>query len=177
MNPFMITSNQSYGLQFDELKKATTDLFHNDLDEESDDNEQEDDSVTNESKIDFLYTRESDRIGEGVPCSQHPAVAQLPRALVPTTKRKKKKTTCDNHESASNGQSQSNIRTQDQVKKILNSYHHNPKEESPLYSTTANMIGMKKPSVATYTVERHPRSQQFSKSYNQIMFRDHGLNY
>ena len=164
MNPFMITSNQSYGIQLDKLKATRDILKKNENKEENDNN----DATENEEQHDlsFLYTRESDRIGEGVQLSDHPLAKQF------RMKNKKR-----NQIVCAQEKINSTIRySQDEVKGILDQYNHAPKDESPLYSTTANSIGLKKPSIATYTSQRYARSQQFSKSFNRTMYRDHGLN-
>jgi len=62
------------------------------------------------------------------------------------------------------------------VNSLLNSYRHAPKPEHALYPTTSNDIGLKKPSKATYVLERHSRQQRFSNSFNGILYRDQGLN-
>lgn len=164
MDPFMITSNQSYGLQLNELKMATDILGVNNK------NENENQFTNETPDLTFLYTRESDRIGEGVPLSGYPLAKQFRKKINET----RKQITCEGEKGNT---CKSTIRSHDQVKAILDEYNHAPKEQSPLYTTTANVIGMKAPSVATYTAESHQRSQQFSKSYNRMMFRDHGLNY
>ena len=62
------------------------------------------------------------------------------------------------------------------VTRLLNSYNHDPKDQNPLYATTQNEFGIKKPTAATYTTERLARNQAFSNSYNSQMPRDQGLN-
>ena len=62
------------------------------------------------------------------------------------------------------------------IARTLESYNHDPKDQNPLYATTQNEFGIKKPTVATYTSERLPRNQQFSNSFNSQMPRDQGLN-
>jgi len=43
------------------------------------------------------------------------------------------------------------------VERLLNSYKHAPKGQNPLYATTQNDFGIKKPTTATYTSERIAR--------------------
>jgi hypothetical protein len=62
------------------------------------------------------------------------------------------------------------------VERTLQSYNHNPRKENPLYATTTNEFGMKKPTVATYTADRVARDQKFSNAFNSMMPRDQGLN-
>ncbi len=58
MNPFMITTNQSYGLQLNEFKEVLKNKSANDGVKVT----KEDEALD----MKFLFTRESDRIGEGV---------------------------------------------------------------------------------------------------------------
>merc|ERR1719502_1968936 len=62
------------------------------------------------------------------------------------------------------------------VAEVLDAYNHNPKEEHPMYITTNNFFGKKRPTIATFTGERMARSQNFSNSFNRIKYRDQGLN-
>lgn len=48
---------------------------------------------------------------------------------------------------------------------LLKSYKHTVKEENPLYSTTNNDIGIKRPTGATFTFERRARQQGFRYTY------------
>ena len=73
-------------------------------------------------------------------------------------------------------ESRSSIISAEEMKSTLDNYNHVPKIENPLYTTTANEFGSKKPSQATLTKMRYMRSQSFSKSFNRIMFQDQGLN-
>ena len=161
-HPFMITSNQSYGLQIEKLKAVNNSL-------DTSINTHTEHEMEHKHDLSFLYTKESDCIGQGVPPSEHPLAKQFRKKI---HKPRKVTTSMNDQNSISN-----KIQSQDHVKALLSQYNHAPKLQSPLYTTTANTYGMKKPSAATYTAERHARSQQFSKSYNRMMFRDHGLNY
>ena len=60
--------------------------------------------------------------------------------------------------------------------RLIASYNHAPKPEHPLYPTTANTVGIKRPSRATYVLDRRSRQQRFSNSFNGIRYRDQGLN-
>ena len=62
------------------------------------------------------------------------------------------------------------------VQKLLDSYSHDPLRQNPLYLTTQNEVGLKKPTEATVTSERLAKKQEFSRSFNGIMPRDQGLN-
>jgi len=81
------------------------------------------------------------------------------------------------HESSTNPFIHSILRSQkDDVSVLLASYNHAPKDQNPLYATTQNDFGIKKPTEATYTSERLPRKQGFSNGFNSQMPRDQGLN-
>ena len=175
-NPFMITSNMNYGINVLELKKVNDILNEEDHQRESSTEEtaatptkaqqaEQEDEENNYSDLSFLYTRESDRIGEYAELSQSPLAKQF-RAKPPRRKKVKRAPEFAPQEEPS----------REVIAAVLESYNHAPKTENPLYQTSANSIGSKKPSLATYTANRHPRKQAFSKSFNRKMFRDHGLN-
>eukprot|EP01083_Nonionella_stella_P004920 14373_1 len=174
-NPFMITSNMNYGINVLELKKVNDILNEEDHQRESSTEETaaiptkaqeaEHGEERNYSDLSFLYTRESDRIGEYAELSQSPLAKQF-RAKPPRRKKVKRAPEFAPQEEPS----------REAIAAVLDSYNHAPKPENPLYQTSANSIGSKKPSLATHTANRHPRTQAFSKSFNRKMFRDHGLN-
>jgi len=163
INPFMITSNQSYGIQLHELKMMNEILNKEDEPQVEHD---EHEKFEKQHDLSFLYTRESDRIGEGVQLSDHPLAKQFRMR-----NERRKQVTCTDESVTLNV-----IHSQDQVKTILDKYNHAPKDENPLYSTTANVIGSKRPTMATHTAIKSARSQTFSRSFNRTMFRDTGLN-
>ena len=177
LNPYMITSNQSYGLQLNELKKMNAMLEKDEIFEETKSQMKDDDATTTEkddtsqshnqnTNLSFLYTRESDRIGEGVQLSNYPLAKQFRQK-----NKRRKPLASEDTTTDVNGPV---IQTKDQVRDLLKEYNHSPKVEHPLYTTTGNAIGIKKPEVATYNSERHSRSQTFSRSFNS-MFSDQGL--
>ncbi|GFH46062.1 hypothetical protein CTEN210_02536 [Chaetoceros tenuissimus] len=163
MNPFMITSNQSYGLQLNQLKELL------ETTKEIDCGATENEDKEGDSSNLFLYSRESDRFGEGVQMSTYPLAKEL------RTKLKRRKPTASDLEGC-NGQKNASNRhkSHSQVEDILKSYNHERKVENPLYTTTSNEIGGKRPSAATLSSENYSRSQSFSRSFNS-MFRDCGL--
>ena len=59
---------------------------------------------------------------------------------------------------------------------LLRKYKHETKRENPLYTTANNEIGMKRPTAATFTVDRKARAQAFSRSFPTQMSRGTGLN-
>jgi len=196
MNPYMITSNQSYGLRLNELKKMHAMLMEKEERLEETKNQKKDDDATTTEKDDasqshnimanantnanantdtntpehqnlsFLYTRESDRIGEGVQLSNYPLAKQFRQK-----NSRRKPLACEDTIPHVHGPV---MQTKDQVRDLLMNYNHSPKEEHPLYTTTGNAIGIKKPDIATYNFERYARSQTFSRSFNS-MFQDQGL--
>ena len=62
------------------------------------------------------------------------------------------------------------------TEEVLDAYRHAPKDENPMYTTTNNALGFKKPTVATFSNERSARSQTFSNSFNGTKYRNQGLN-
>ena len=178
----MTTSNQSYGLQLNELKKLQAML---EMEEDPErgkkqegelGNEKIDDSEKNctpgnkpeRHDLSFLYTRESDRIGEGVQLSNYPLAKQFRQK-----NQRRKPLACEDNITHMDG---SIKQSKDQVRALLTQYNHSPKKETPLFTTTGNDIGLKKPNIATFNSERYlyARSQTFSRSFNS-MFSDQGL--
>lgn len=152
MNPFMITSNQSYGLQLKQLKEllGTTE----EIDCEATENEDKDDDSSNL----FLYSRESDRFGEGVQMSAYPLAKEL------RTKLKRKKPVMSGLEGCNRqNNASSRHKSHSQVEDILKNYNHERKVENPLYTTTSNEIGGKRPCASTLSPENYSRSQSFSR--------------
>lgn len=180
-NPFLVTSNQNYGLSLVGLQEMAA---------KQEDAQQQGSTNTSTSTpssstassgkqhdLSFLYSRESDRIGEGIPNSDSALAAIM------STRMPKRHTIGHAIGSSANGvptpstQSASSAEepSREEIEQALASYRHNPKEEDPLYTTTANEIGRKAPSYATYTVATKGRSQTFSNSFNGFMFTDESL--
>jgi hypothetical protein len=59
---------------------------------------------------------------------------------------------------------------------ILEAYDHRAKPEHAVYTTAANDVGSKRPTQATYNIDRVSIPQAFSNSFNSILYRDQGLN-
>ena len=59
---------------------------------------------------------------------------------------------------------------------VLESYNHRSKREHPVFETSANAIGMKRPDKATYSVDRLSVPQAFSNSFNGVKYRDLSLS-
>mmetsp|Transcript_10818 Transcript_10818/g.18999 ORF Transcript_10818/g.18999 Transcript_10818/m.18999 type:complete len:194 (-) Transcript_10818:62-643(-) len=58
----------------------------------------------------------------------------------------------------------------------LPNYQTKSKVEHPMYTTTNNQFGFKNPDRSTMTVDRVFIPQEFSNSFNNIKYRDQGLN-
>jgi hypothetical protein len=168
INPFMITSNECYGLALHSLNdKASIPPEHL----------QKSNTDTPSRDLSFLMTRESDRFGEGCSYSDNAlsaAFRQEPSASM--NKRRKDTIFAKPFNSESPTTEPSKTIPKDQVKVILSHYDHKPKEQNPLYVTEANEYGLRKPSQASYTTAKYGLSQRFSQSFNRTMFRDEGLN-
>jgi len=131
----------------------------------------------------FLYSRESDRFGEGVGGSDSELARVYGTGESKSTQARRRggaeKPPTDPKEYASisvDAFAQTLHDEKVDVDRLLSSYNHAPKPQNPLYSTTQNEFGIKKPTAATYTVERLARDQKFSNSYNSQMPRDQGLD-
>ena len=204
-NPFMVTSNECYGMSLPQAAKRAsyvspiendalfeTDCTNNECDanltrEHTNSISNENGTTPTQHDLSFLFSRESDRFGEGIPYSDS-ALSQVFREKESDSMNKRRKnsifvkpycnvndrsTTTANH----NGKLVcSKTVSKEEVHEILSQYNHNPKQQNPLYATTANEFGLRKPSAATYTTARYGLSQKFSQSFNRTMYRDEGLN-
>lgn len=178
INPFMSTSNQSYGVNVKDLK--TCSVFHQ-LDNNQD--SEAPSSECSEPSLAFLYTRESDRIGAEVRES-HSSLAKAFEKPKPNRKWQCKRSSgkgqedsCDKdvHDCEGDGDGDGDDHGDDgSLRNKM--YKHEPKTQNPLYTTTANDIGLKQPHKSANATKRYARSQNFSKSFNRIMFQDQGLN-
>lgn len=59
---------------------------------------------------------------------------------------------------------------------VLRAYHHQPKDENPLYTTSSSEYGKKAPTLATFVADRESRPQGFSKSFQGIKPKNSSLN-
>jgi hypothetical protein len=158
-NPFLATSNETYGLSLVGLQEMAAK-------EERTQHKQ-----GGQHDLSFLYRRESDRIGEGIPNSDS-ALAAIMSTKMPQKSNSGNILTNPAPLSSSNANAEP---TKEEIEQALASFQHNPKEDHPLYMTTANEIGRKAPSYATYTVATKGRSQTFSNSFNGVMYTDESL--
>ena len=55
------------------------------------------------------------------------------------------------------------------VEEVLAAYSHRTKPENPVYTTSSNAIGYKRPDLSTYNNDRLSVPQAFSKSFNNIL--------
>ena len=190
----LVTSNESYGMT---LPRALS-LSKMESDKEGASNTsnvinskgcgalpgmvEEESKATQPQDMSFLYSRESDRFGEGSTFSDS-ALSQVFRLKPSDSMNKRRKNSAFVKQLGSRGNnngssdSASKIVPKEEVNEILSQYNHNPKEQNPLFVTTANEYGRKRPTQATYQNNvRHGMSQKFSQSFNRTMFRDEGLN-
>ena len=168
-NPFMVTSNERYGLALHALN--TKDSSHSAQDTSTPSNDK------NAQDLSFLMTRESDRFGEGCNYSDN-ALSAVFRQQASESMNKRRKNTLFATPFCSESRTDPAPKTnpKEEVRDILRHYDHKPKEQNPLYATEANEFGLRKPSEASYTNARYGLSQRFSQSFNRTMFRDEGLN-
>jgi hypothetical protein len=122
----------------------------------------------------FLYARSSDTIGSKV--SQRSSNNLLGQCMDTKPLIHKKRLQDTGSNVLSEQRQQPLGREKKNVESILQSYHHVPKEENPLYTTSMNDYGKKLPSVATFVAERAYRPQDFSKSFNGIKPKNSSLN-
>lgn len=150
----MITSNQSYGV---DLKKIRASELGKSFDQH------ETSSSTEEKNSPFAYSKESDRIGEGVSVSQSP-FSKITKAKL----KRKNQYVCP--------RADKDVCNTIRETEFL-SYEHNPKKQNPLFTTTANEIGLVKPVEVLYTNAKYARKQSFSNQFNGIMYRNEGLRF
>ena len=163
-NPFLTTSNQTYGLSLVGLQEMAAAR-----------QEKRTQHKLDEGGLSFLYRRTSDRFGEGIPNSDS-ALAAIMSLKPKKSSTGSEKISTDPAPLSSSSSSSSNAKpTKEEIEQALASYRHNPKEEDPLYMTTANEIGRNPPSYATYTKATKGRSQTFSNSFNGVMYTDESL--
>ena len=178
----MVTSNECYGMSLSEASKKY----------ETTSNEESESTITNSNDnkgcgalpgianevnaqdLSFLYSRESDSFGKGTPFSDS-SLSKVFRLEKSAGMNKRRKNSAFAKQLDNNATTTSKTIPKEEVNKILSQYNHSPKNENPLYSTTANEFGLKRPTQATYTNVRYGMSQKFSQSFNRTMFRDEGL--
>lgn len=165
-NPFMVTSNQCYGTS---LKEA---FEKNSFSRESN-STHEDTSPSSTQDVSFLYRqKESDSYGESTPYSDS-SLSRVFRQRDSDSMNKRRK----NSSLVKNDFSVNSPKTlsKERVREILSNYNHNPKQQNPLFLTESNEYGRRKPTMATWTAKSHGLQQTFTKSFNNLMYRDEGL--
>ena len=144
-NPFMATSNQSYGLSlhsFDAVRPSSSvevsrEVFTSNVRPLSPD-------------LSFLMSRESDRYGEGSSYSDS-ALSAVFRQKESDSMNKRRKHSIfvkPFYSDAPTAEPVSKIVSKEEVKEFLAHYNHTPKQQNPLYATEANELGLRKPSEA-----------------------------
>lgn len=166
MNPFMITSNQSYGISINNLQN----IYECESNEEQELKQK--DNNTNEG-ADFTdkfeqYSREYDNIGKGIRSSDS-ALARMMGKKESLSSIVKRRRLIFSKDSLGTGAS-------NKYEAKFTEYDYSPNEQHPLYTTESNQYGIINPSEETFTKVKYSRSQNFSNSFNRNMFRDLGLN-
>lgn len=181
-NPFMVTSNERYGMSLREASKRVYSSPFTNEEETSGEASKGPHALgateePTKHDMSFLYSRESDQYGDGCPNSDS-VLSKVFRLKESDTmnKRRKSSIVLKQQQPNANVPISSKTYSKEEVNEILSQYNHNPKKQHPLYGTTANEYGLKKPSQATFQNVRHGVTQQFSKSFNRILFRNEGLN-
>jgi len=175
-NPCMVTTNQAYGLNLEDLRKEKVQLSHMRTDSPRDQYEQDEDQKSKHLNLSFLFSRESDEYGRDIPPSDSYLAKALSEQRSLSTRAKRKRFSSSLlQDSTSKGNNPTRL-SQDEMEQWINQYSHKTKPEHILYSTTSNQFGSKKPTLATLPTTRHDISQKFSSSFHTVMFSDHGLN-
>lgn len=165
----MVTSNSCYGMSLKEACEKASFSHSNDS------NSTQDDSALTTQDVSFLYRRkESDSYGESAPYSDSSLSKVFRQRESDSMNKRRKNSSLVGNDSSNSGR---NSLSKEEVTAILSDYEHNPKEQNPLYVTESNEFGRRKPSAATWTTKRHGLAQSFSKSFNNYVYRDEGLNF
>jgi len=114
----------------------------------------------------FLYTRASDVIGSKQNLKPNKMASSMETHVVRPKRISPKEFVSTQNAS----QVKADIET------VISSYKHEPKEEDPRYTTTANEHGFKRPTQATYVAERLSRPQGFSNGFNGVKPKNSSLN-
>lgn len=188
-NPFMVTSNECYGMSLAEVMKRASypSPFENTEKASSGPDEEGGTrpvatpteagaSPATSRDLSFLYSRESDRFGEGIRPSDSTLSRVLRLADSDPMRKRRRGSALSAATATPRAAPASRVRPRDEVEDLLSRYEHRPKEQNPLYATTANEYGAKRPAAATCPTVSHGNSQRFSRSFNRTMFRDEGLN-
>ena len=168
----MATTSSSYGLSVAALQE----LASSPTKDCSRDNGRNDNGKVNGGyDLSFLYSRESDRFGEGIEHSDSALAAIMgTKRSKSAAARRRNGQTAEQLDTGNVDNSKKPL-SKEEIERTLASYNHNPKEEEPLYTTTANEYGRKKPSHATHLAESRARSQKFSNSFQGSMYSNEGL--
>jgi Domain of unknown function (DUF4490) len=169
-NPFYITSNQrGIGLPpMAELKREAIQL-------ELRDRNTREKRIPQNHDLSFLFSRTSDSVGIGIPYSDS-ALSKVFRQRDSLMEAVTRKSLAADLVQENNDLPLKRQITPEEVQKILQSYNHKAKVQHPLYMTSSNDYGRKKPTPATFTSTRASKNQAFSSSFNEIMPRGNGLN-
>ena len=104
----------------------------------------------------FLYTRESDRIGN----SSLTMVTDDSHKVEPSTYSPPQENNDNNNKVVADAHKV--------TEEFIAAYNHEPKPEHPRYTTSSNEVGRKRPTMATAVVERFGTAQEFSRSFGNV---------
>lgn len=173
-NPFMCTTNECYGLSLEEASKAV--FTYNNQQSLTTTHSNNPNSKEPANHLSFLYSRESDRFGEDIAFSDSSQSQVFHISAADRKNRRRKSSACLIDNNTSSSETEKNIINKNEINEMLTHYNHCPKKEDPLYVTTANEYGHKKPTSATYQTVSFGVTQKFSRSFNNVMYKNEGLN-
>ena len=166
-NPFMCTTNECYGLSLEEASKV---IYSSPISSSTSTSSNDPNGKEPANHLSFLYSRESASLA-----FSDSSQSQVIHVSAAEGKNRRRKSSACLNNTSSSSETEKNVNKQE-INEMLTHYNHCPKKEDPLYVTTANEYGHKKPTGATYQNVRFGVSQKFSRSFNNVMYKNEGLN-